>query len=404
MIYLVRSADLRFLIAEQRGSVMQLFEHEAKEILAREGVLVPRSCYVSTAEQALESTARIGPPVVLKAQTLVKGRGKAGLVRLAYCPSEAARVFEELVGRSHEGPSVSGVLIEEKIPLVGEIFLSITVDCPNASPLLLVGLQGGVEVETILLDRPEFVKKVHFSPAKGLKEAQIFEVLDFVANAMPEFFGVRTRKQLEKLIRVSEKIFKTYDCELLEINPLGIADDLSLVVIDALMVIDDDAEFRHPDLVRPRGQSQQDFQREQEFKKKGWTFIPMGGEIGILSSGAGITMAILDLIHLYGGKPANFLDTAQMDRRGIYEAFQIFHTNTNTTVLLVNIFAGLNRCDDLALGIVDYLRDFQPPFPIVVRMIGNKDEEGRRILREHGLEPLVALEEAVLKAIEKLRG
>ncbi len=395
--------DPRFLIAEQLEPVMQLFEYEAKELLARKGVKVPKSCYVSRADQALESAMKIGPPVVLKAQTLLKGRGKAGLVRLAHSPSEAVRVFEEMVGRSNEGRSVSGVLIEERISLIGEIFVSMTIDYPTARPLLLVGLEGGVEVESVLLDHPEFVKRVPFSPSKGLTEPQIFEVVNFVAKGKPELFGIPTRKQLEELIRVSQEIFKTYDCELLEINPVGIAEDLSLVVIDALMVIDDDAQFRHPELVRPRGESPEDFRREQELKRKGWTYIPIGGEIGILSSGAGITMAILDLIHLYGGKPANFLDTAQMDRTDIYEAFQIFHRNANTKVLLVNIFAGLNRCDDLALGIVDYVRDFSPPFPIVVRMVGNKDEEGRRILREHGLEPVVALEEAVLKAIEKLR-
>lgn len=382
---------------------MQLFEYEAKEILARKGVSVPKSRYVLTADEALESLTEIGLPVVLKAQTPEKRRRKAGLVRFAHSLAEVVDIFNELVGRANKERGGSGVLIEEKISLVAEIFISIAVDYTNAAPLLLVGLTGGTEVEASLVSRPEFVKKVVFSPSKGLTEPQISEVLDFVAKGKHEVFGIRTRKQLAHLIRVLQDIFKAYDCELLEINPLGIREDLSLIVIDALMVIDDEAQFRHPELVRPRGQSQEDFDRQQEFKKKGWTYIPMGGDIGILSSGAGITMAILDLINLHGGKPANFLDTAQMDRRGIYEAFQIFHMNANVKVLLVNIFAGLNRCDDLALGITDYLRDFNPPFPIVVRMIGNKDEEGRRILRDHGLEPLVTLEEAVVQAIEQVR-
>ncbi|MEJ5378519.1 MAG: succinate--CoA ligase subunit beta [bacterium] len=382
---------------------MRLFEYEAKEIFSRNGIPVPRSGYAETKEEVVEAAKRMNGPVVLKPQTITKARGKAGLVLFANNPLEAAECFARLQGRTHNGEKVRGVLVEEKISVLAEFFLAVTVDYTNAVPVLLSSPWGGVEVEVSASKRPETIKQISLSSLQSHLERHASELGSFLSKYISEVEPDVLKEQLQFLLGKMFHVFKSYDCELVEINPLGLRHDGTLVALDGLMVIDDEARFRHPELVKPRAQSEEEFSREEEFRKRGWTYIPMEGEIGILSSGAGITMAILDLIHFGGGRPANFLDTAQMDRKGIYDAFKIFHNNPNTKVLLVNIFAGLNRCDELSLGITDYLRDFNPPFPIVVRMIGNRDNEGRTILQQAGIKPLESLEEAVTRAIEEAR-
>ncbi len=382
---------------------MRLFEYEAKEIFSRNGIPVPRSGYVGTKEEVVETAKRMKGPVVLKPQTINKARGKAGLVLFADNPLEAAQCFETLQGKTHNGEKVRGILVEEKISVLAEFFLALTVDYTNAVPVLLGSPCGGVEVEISAEKRPETIKQISLSSLGSPIERHASELGSFLSNYISEIESDVLKEQLQFLVGKMFHVFKSYDCELVEINPLGLRQDGTLVALDGLMVIDDEALFRHPELIKPRAQSEEEFSREEEFRKRGWTYIPMEGEIGILSSGAGITMAILDLIHFGGGRPANFLDTAQMDRKGIYDAFKIFHNNRDTKVLLVNIFAGLNRCDELALGITDYLRDFNPPFPIVVRMIGNRDNEGRIILQQAGIRPLESLEEAVTRAIEEAR-
>lgn len=382
---------------------MRLFEYEAKEIFSRNGITVPRSSYAETQEEVLEAASRINTALIIKPQTTTKARGKAGLIRFAETPQQAAQCFSELLGKAHHGEIIRGVLVEERINRLEEIFLAVTVDYTHAVPVLLGSPLGGVEVEASAKGNPAMLKKIPLSPSKGITDAQGSELAAFLCDYTNRMPGDNLQEELRDLVKRLYQVFKTYDCELVEINPLGLREYGPPVALDGLMIIDDEAHFRHPELVRPRAQSQGEFSREQHFKKRGWTYIPMEGEIGILSSGAGITMAILDLIYFNGGKPANFLDTAQMDRKGIYDAFQIFHKSPNTKVLLVNIFAGLNRCDELALGITDYLRDYKAPFPIVVRMMGNRDQEGKAILEEAGIRPVASLEEAVAMAIEEAR-
>jgi succinyl-CoA synthetase beta subunit len=205
---------------------------------------------------------------------------------------------------------------------------------------------------------------------------------------------------MKEVLKKLYQIFRQYDAEMVEINPLALSKQGKAVALDAFLNIDDDSLFRHSDLIRPRGKSKEKFEFEQFLKEMKWKYIEMDGDIGILSSGAGITMAILDLISMRGGKTANFLDTAQMDAEGIYKAFSLFSGDKNVKVLLVNIFAGLNRCDDLAMGIKRYLSEHPLRIPVVVRMIGYREEEGKNILREIDIEAIRSLEEAVEKVIE----
>jgi len=382
---------------------MKLYEYEAKKILAKEGISVPRGLLAKTPEQVLKNAGHLGAPVVLKPQTLVKARGKADLIRFADSPQEAADLSRSLFGRQHGGETIETLLVEEKVGLLGEIFLGIAVDYASSLPVFLVSPNGGVEIEKLAREKPDLVRKLPVAVSQGLGEKDAAVLARFIGEHQKAVDNDERLAQLQRIISGFYRIFRDYDCELAEINPLGIRDDGTLIAIDGNVDIDEESQFRHPELVRPRGQREESARKDEEFRKRGWTYLRMSGDIGILSSGAGITMAIMDLIHLGGGRPANFLDTAQMNRQGISDAFQIFHGDAAIKVLLVNIFAGLNRCDELALGIRDYLAAFQPSFPIVVRMVGNREKEGKEILGEIGVTPIRSLEEAVDRAIALAR-
>ena len=383
---------------------MKLYEYEAKKIFEGVGISVPRGALAASPEQVRGLAEQLKGPVVLKPQTLSKQRGKAGLIGFAETPEEAETLSRSLFGLSHEGEPVDTILIEEKISLKGELYLGIAVDTIREQPVILLSPDGGIEIETLAREKPDLIKKWPIRFSQGLTDSEALPLARFIYDRQPEADRGAGLSELKQLLLNFYEVFRKYDCELAEINPLGIREDGSFIALDGAMVIDDEAQFRHPELVRPRAQSEESFKQEQAHKAKGWTYIKMEGDIGILSSGAGITMAILDLINIKGGKAANFLDTAQMNRQGIYEAFQIFHQSAGIKGLLVNIFAGLNRCDELAEGIKDYLTAYQPPFPIVVRMAGNREKEGREILERIGVTPVAGLEESVDRVIAMVRG
>jgi succinyl-CoA synthetase beta subunit len=377
---------------------MKLYEYEAKKLFEEAGIPIPQGALAASPEEVRSIAERLGGPVVLKPQTLSKQRGKAGLIGFADSPPEAEEFSRSLFSRKHEDEPIEHILVEEKVALKGELFVGLAVDYKESRPVLLLSPQGGVEIETLAKEQPGLVKKWPITVSRGLSEKDALSLAEYIRQERPGAPADRVT-ELQRLLLSFYTLFKKMDCELAEINPLGIREDFSLIALDGAMVMDDEAQFRHTELVRPRAQSEEAFKRDQGFKNKGWTYIQMEGDIGILSSGAGITMAILDLIHLKGGKAANFLDTAQMNRQGIFEAFQIFHNSPHLKCLLINIFAGLNRCDDLAEGIKDYLSAYQPPFPIVVRMVGNREKEGREVLNSIGIQPIASLEESVDGAI-----
>ncbi len=382
---------------------MKLYEYETKKIFEEAEISVPRGALAASPEQVRVLAEQLKRPVVLKPQTLSKQRGQAGLIGFVDTPDEAETLSRSLFGRSHEGESIDTILIEEKVFLKGELYLGIAVDYTREQPVILLSPSGGIEIETLAREKPDSIKKWPIAISQGLTDRDVTALAEFIQEQRPETDKREGLAGLKQLLLRFYEIFRKYDCELVEINPLGIREDGSFIALDGAMVIDDEAQFRHPELVRPRAQSEESFKQEQAYKAKGWTYIQMEGDIGILSSGAGITMAILDLINLKGGKPANFLDTAQMNRQGIYEAFQIFHQSAGIKCLLVNIFAGLNRCDDLADGIKDYVTAYQPPFPIVVRMVGNREKEGREILERIGITPIAGLEESIDQVITIVR-
>ncbi|MEW6265840.1 MAG: succinate--CoA ligase subunit beta [Thermodesulfobacteriota bacterium] len=381
---------------------MRIYEYEAKELLEKAGVPVPRAHLAAGPDEVGRAARKLGRPAVLKPQTLLKARGKSGLIGFADTPEQAIQAARLLLGRVHRGERVEQILVEERVDISAELYLGIVVDYAQGHPTLLACRSGGVDIEAAAAGRPDLVMKIAVSPATGLNPTQAEKVGRFLAAGLPPGHA-GTEIPLREISLALARLFTERDGEMLEINPLAVTTDGQVLALDAAMAIDEDALFRQPDLVRRRGQAEEDYLQENDHRRRGWTYLKMEGDIGILSSGAGITMAILDLMREAGGRPANFLDTAQMDRKGIYDAFKIFHGDPGIKTVLVNIFAGLNRCDDLAEGIRDFLTEYSTGFAVVVRMIGNREEEGKAILRSIGLSAISGLEDAVAQAI-KLNG
>jgi succinyl-CoA synthetase beta subunit len=329
---------------------------------------------------------------------LTKKRGKAGAIRFGPDPDQAFRESQLLLGMALKDEKVSRLLVEEKVEIDKEFYVGMTIDYSLLKPVGIISRSGGVDIEEVAREKPAMVKKVRFSISEGPTEKELEEQISVFKGSEQGLMREVTKKLYQ--------IFKQYDAEMVEINPLAISKGGKAVALDAFLNVDDDSLFRHSDLVKPRGMTPEEFEFERSLKEQKWKYIEMDpdGEIGILSSGAGITMAILDLIKMHGGRPANFLDTAQMNAEGIYNAFSLFAGNTKLKVLLVNIFAGLNRCDDLAMGIMRYLQEHPLRMPLVVRMIGYREDEGKSILKEINVETIRSLEDSVEKVIQIAKG
>ncbi len=377
---------------------MRVYEYEAKEVFQKYGLAIPRGRVVESAEEARRVAFQIGGPVVIKPQVSTKKRGKAGAIRFASDPEEAFHQSQSILGMRLHQEEVSTLLVEEKIEIDKEFYIGMTIDYSSLNPVAIASPLGGVDIEEIAQEKPAMVKKIGFSISEGITERDLEELVSI--------FKPTEQMLMKEVTKKLYQIFQKYDAEMVEINPLALTKHGNAVALDAFLNVDDDSLFRHADLLKPRGVSQEEFEFEQSLKEKKWKYIEMDpdGEIGILSSGAGITMAILDLIKMHGGRPANFLDTAQMNAEGIYNAFSLFAGNTKLKVLLVNIFAGLNRCDDLAMGIKRYLQEHQLRMPLVVRMIGYREDEGKSILKEINVETIRSLEGSVEKVIQIAKG
>jgi succinyl-CoA synthetase beta subunit len=377
---------------------MRIYEYETKELLAEKGVAAPRSGLAHSADEAAELAARIGGPVAIKAQTLLKARGKAGLIKFAEDPAQAKKAATELLGREHRGEKVAALLVEEKLNSFTELYLGLVVDYTACHPVVLASTRGGMDIEEVASREPAKILRVEVPPSKGISSELAREVAEFLAAGQGQT-GPGLIAELSRVVQAAYQLFSERDLEMLEINPLALTSDGRILALDGAAAVDGDALFRQEELNRARNQTQDEFDLQKDFAARGWSYLQLEGDIGILSSGAGITMAILDLMRMQGGRPANFLDTAQMDRKGIYDAFHIFLDDPSIKTVLVNIFAGLNRCDHLAGGIKDFLEQYKPAFKVVVRMIGNRDEEGKQILQQIGISPIRELEPAVEQAI-----
>ena len=376
---------------------MKLYEFEAKEIASRYGISTPKGRIASTPDEAERVALEIGKPVVLKVQVLVGGRGLAGGVKFADTPEEAREYAKALLGATIRGEKVEKLLVEEKVCISRELYLSLTIDRATRKPLYLISEMGGVEIEELAKKYPEKVHRIYVDPEVGYSDYMARKAVNAVK--LPWSYV----QEFSSIMKSMFKIMLDYDAELVEFNPLAVTCDGKLVALDAKIVIDDNSLFRHPDLAAKYGREMSFYERKA--KELGFSYVELDGEIGVISNGDGLTMATMDSILHYGGKPANFLDIgggATRDR--VKEAVKLMLQHPRPRVILVNIFGGITRCDEVAYGIVEAIREAGYTKPIVVRMLGTMEEEGRRILTEHGIPVYIEMDDAIKKAIEYVYG
>ena len=378
---------------------MKLHEYEAKQVFREFGIPVPAGGVASTPDEARRIAESLGKPVVVKAQVLVAGRGKAGAIRAADTPEEAYREAERLLGSEVKGLRVEKVLVEEKADIRREMYLSLTLDRSARRMCFLASSEGGVDIEELAARSPEKIARLHVSPYFGVR--------DFEARKLARHMQLtgEEARQLAKVVKAFYAVAERYDCELVESNPLALCGS-GLVAVDARMIVDDNSLYRHPELAeRMRKERRGLTEYEVKAMEHGFSYVELDGEIGVIANGAGLTMASMDLVALKGGKPANFLDIgggATAER--VKEAVKIQLKHPRVRGVLVNILGGITRCDEVARGLVEAIRETGVAKPMAVRMVGTREEEGRRILDEAGISWLETMEEAADKIVKLVYG
>jgi len=381
---------------------MKIHEYQAKAILAEYGVPVPQGEVALTPAEARNAAERLGGVVVIKAQIHAGGRGKAGGIVLASSPGEAETAAERLIGSrlvTHqtgpEGSVVKRVLVEERTSITRELYAGIVLDRKAALPVIMASRAGGVDIEEVAAKNPEKVIKVAVDPATQL---QAFHTRQL-------FFGLRLPQPLQsagvEVFRGLYRAFQEKDCSLVEINPLVVTAENRLLALDAKINFDDNALFRHPDVKELRDLDEES-PLEVEASKFGLNYIKLEGTVGCMVNGAGLAMATMDIVKLAGGEPANFLDVGGgASAEQIQNAFRILTSDRSVRAVLINIFGGILRCDRLAEGVIHAVRSLQVTLPIVIRMEGTNVDQGRRMLRESGLNLITAdgMREAAERAV-----
>jgi succinyl-CoA synthetase beta subunit len=366
---------------------MKIHEYQAKAILARYGVPVPRGEVAFDPAEAGAIAKRLGGgTVVVKAQIHAGGRGKGGGVKLAKSPDEAARLAGEMIGMTlvthqtgPEGRVVSRVLVEEGLQMARELYLSIVLDRACGKPAMMASAAGGMDIEEVAATSPEKISKIHIEPGVGFVPFQARQ-LGFAMD----LDGAQVNKAVA-LMKALYEAFLAIDASLLEINPLVVTTSGDLLALDAKINLDDNALYRHQDLRDLRDLGEED-PLEIEASKFSLNYIRLDGNIGCMVNGAGLAMATMDIIKLAGGQPANFLDVGGgANAEQIRNAFKILMSDANVKAVLINIFGGILRCDILARGVIDAVTELGVRAPIVIRMEGTNVEEGKRLLRESGL-------------------
>jgi len=382
---------------------MDIHEYQAKEILSGFGVEVPPGALAYSPEQAAYRARELGGDKwVVKAQVHAGGRGKAGGVKL--CDSDHAihEASEDMFGRklvTHqtgpEGKGVYRVYVESAVPIENEFYLGFVMDRSSQRVMIVASAEGGMEIEDISAEKPDSIVRSTVEPAVGLQDFQAREIA-FKLGIAPSLVS-----QMVRTLQGCYRAFSELDATMVEINPLVVTGDDRVIALDAKMTFDDNALFRHPQISELRDKSQED-PRESRAADRGLSYVGLDGNIGCIVNGAGLAMATMDTIMLAGGAPANFLDIgggATPER--VAKAFRLVMSDTNVQAVLVNIFAGINRCDWVAEGVVQALRDVQVDVPVIVRLAGTNVEQGQKILAKSGL-PIIranTLMEAAERAV-----
>ncbi len=381
---------------------MKLFEHEAKTILAKRGINTPQGGLAASTSQAREIASKLRLPLVVKAQVLVAGRGKAGGILFADSLDEVEKAAKKLLCMRIKGIPVKSVWIEEKIQVKKELYFGITTDRFKQSYIAIASAVGGMEIEEIATKNPEKVIKVPISPRLGLRPFQTRQIarkLGYAGNRISE---------LGRILGTLYDVGMEYDAELVEMNPLVEAADGKFMAADARMIIDDNSLFRHQEFKKRllEGESELD-PEELEALKNDLAYVKLDGTIGVIGNGAGLVMATLDTIQYYGGKPANFLDVGGgAPSEKIALALRIVLSDPNVKTLFINILGGITRCDEVARGILEAKEKVGVTKPVVIRLVGTNEEEGKKILTKAGIHVLESMEEAAqqVAAISKQGG
>ncbi len=385
---------------------MKIHEYQAKKILAQFGVPIPRGEVATNPYEVYDIATRLGGKVVVKAQIHAGGRGKGGGVKLAKSPAEAEQLAHQIIGMNlvthqtgPEGRKVRKVLIEEGMGIKKEYYLGIVIDRATHRPVFMTSTEGGMDIEKVAAETPHLINKEYIDPAVGFQPF----------NARRLAFGLGLTGELlgpaAKIITALYKAFESTDASLVEINPFLLTEDGRLLALDAKINFDDNAAYRHKELLELRDYNEED-PLEIQASRNGINYIRLDGNIGCMVNGAGLAMATMDIIKLSGGSPANFLDVGgSATTEMIRNAFQILLGDKNVKAVLINIFGGIMRCDIVANGVVEAARSMGIKVPIVVRLEGTNVEKGQEILQTSGLKFTVAtgMKDAAQKVVASVK-
>lgn len=373
---------------------MKLHEFQSKAILARYGIAVPRGEVVGSPGEAAAAAERLGGRVAVKAQVLVGGRGKAGGIRVAASPAEAASKAEAILGLRIQGLQVTRLLVEEAADIGRELYLGFVVDRAAGRVAAMASAEGGVEIEEVARSHPERIATLHADPFLGLREYQARFLASFLSLPEPVW---------PQFARIAQGLYTAVvecDASLAEINPLVLTGAGTLLALDAKINLDDNALYRHPDLEALRN-ADEESAAEAQARLAGLSYVALGGNIGCMVNGAGLAMATLDAIKAFGGMPANFLDIgggARAER--VATALSLILQEPRVRAVLLNIFGGITRCDEVARGVAEALAQVRPDLPIVARLVGTNEAEGQAILAQVGsIRTTTSLAEAARLAV-----
>ena len=356
---------------------MDLYEYQGKELFSRFGIPVSEGRLATTPDEAEQAARELGGPVVVEAQVLTGGRGKAGGIKLADSPEDARAKAEAILGMDIKGHVVRRLWIEQASDIAKEYYLSVTFDRGEKRPLFMFTTQGGVDIEQVAEESPEALVRLHVDPLEGYQP--------WIARRLVYGAGLEDLGEQKQIAAIVEKLYAAFvgaDAMLCEINPLIVTPDGEVKALDSKFTVDDNALYKHADIAEMRDLEAYP-PEERKARDKDVTYVKLDGEVGVLGNGAGLVMSTLDVVALAGGRPANFCDLGGGgDAQGVVDALEIISADPQVKSILFNIFGGITRCDEVARGILQALEQMTIGEPIVVRLDGKNAEEGRELLRD----------------------
>ena len=361
---------------------MDLLEHEGKKLFADVGLPVLPSFVARTPAEARRAAEQLGPHVCVKAQAKTGGRGKAGGIRVCGSAAEVEAAAEEILAMTISGHAVESVLVERAVDIARELYLAITVSREVRSPLLIFSREGGVDIEELAKRAPESLLRRPIDPLLGLLEYQVRDVVDAAAFGPDDPGGTGAGKTLASVARALWKLYHDHDATLVEVNPLVLTTSGEIVCLDSKVTVDENAFFRHPDVVPEPPEDE----REAKARAAGLAFVPLDGDIGVIGNGAGLVMSTIDQIAAAGGRAADFCDIGGGARSEVAQAaLEAMFAGPPVAAVLVNIFGGITRCEDVATGLVEAIKGAGVDAPVVVRLDGNAAEEGHAVIEAAAL-------------------